>query len=210
MTVSVKAVEAKLTEFHVFLKAAGAEVLKTTNDYEVTRFRTGTATSVIYRTDKGSTTFTGESEKAWEAYRSSHPWKPALATITGRRDHKIKKASPVVRTIRERDGDACFFCWRDVTDDDASLEHLVPLSHGGPSHTSNLFLAHKVCNSKAGHLSAPEKVRLHVAEALKRNERWVRRDIKKEGAERLRGKPGDCNCLGIRHEEGCPLWLTPT
>ena len=73
-----------------------------------------------------------------------------------------------------------------------------------------LALAHKVCNSKAGHLSAPEKVRLHVAEALKRNERWVRRDIKKEGAERLRGKPGDCNCLGIRHEEGCPLWLTPT
>ena len=177
---SSKKVEAKLTSFNAFLKAAGAEVLNPTNEWEITRFRTGSGTSVIYRTAKGLATFTGESQQAWEAYRSQHAWKPALATLTGRRDHKVKKASPVIRTLRDRDGDACFYCWRDVTDNDASLEHLVPLSHGGPSHISNLFLAHKVCNSKAGHLSAPEKINIHVAEALKRNEKWVRHDIKKE------------------------------
>ena len=177
---TAKKVEAKLTGFHAFLKAAGAEVLTTTNEWEITRFRTGGGTSIVYRTGKGTTTFTGEAGKAWLAFCNQHAWKPTLPTATGRKAQRPKKASPVIRTIRERDGDACFFCWRDVDDDQASVEHLVPISHGGPSHTSNLFLAHKVCNSKAGHLSAPEKVRIHVNEALKRSEAWVRRDIKKE------------------------------
>ena len=202
---TAKAVTAKLTSFNAFLKAAGAEVLVPTNDWEMTRFRTGAGTSVVYRNSKGFVTFTGEAEVAWIAYRSGHAWKPTLPTETGKKHSKPKKASPIIVTIRERDGDACFFCWRDVADGEASLEHLVPISHGGPSHTSNLFLAHKVCNSKAGHLSAPEKIRLHVAEALKRNERWVRRDIRKEG----QGKVTECKCVGPSHRNDCPSWELP-
>lgn len=43
---------------------------------------------------------------------------------------------------------------------DVSIEHLVPKAHGGPTHLSNLFLAHKSCNAKAGHLSASEKLKI--------------------------------------------------
>jgi len=169
----------KLPGFLSFLKAAGAEVLQTTNEWELLRFRTGSKTSIVYRNAKGHVTFTQESEKAWGAYVNQHAWKPALPTVNGTKQPRPKKASPVIRTVRERDGDLCFFCRLHVTEEAASLEHLVPHGHGGPSHISNLFLAHKVCNSRAGHLSATEKIKLHVAAELKAAEKWWKRDHEK-------------------------------
>jgi hypothetical protein len=166
----------KLPGFLSMLKSAGAEVLQTTNEWEVLRFRTGTGVSIVYRNAKGNLNFTGESQAAWNAYSTQASWKPKLPTDTGRRDSRVKKASPVIRTVRERDGDLCFFCRKEVSDTDASLEHLVPLGHGGPSHLSNFFLAHRVCNSRAGHLSAVEKIKLHVSEELKVAERWWKHD----------------------------------
>jgi 5-methylcytosine-specific restriction endonuclease McrA len=49
-----------------------------------------------------------------------------------------------------------------------TIEHLVPVAHGGPNHLSNCFLAHKRCNAAAGTLSAAEKVRLRDAMRAKR------------------------------------------
>jgi hypothetical protein len=51
--------------------------------------------------------------------------------------------------------------------EDESEEHLVSITHGGPQHISNKFLAHRVCNAKAGHMSAPEKIQLHVEAHLR-------------------------------------------
>lgn len=77
--------------------------------------------------------------------------------------------TPMIRALRTRDGDLCFFCQRTVSQDNESAEHLVPVTHGGPNHISNLFLAHKGCNGQAGHLSAPEKIRIHVRAVIERN-----------------------------------------
>jgi hypothetical protein len=41
------------------------------------------------------------------------------------------------------------------------------MTHGGPNHINNLFLTHKICNQRAGHLSAPEKIRMHVEAHMK-------------------------------------------
>lgn len=145
--------------FRDWLSANGAQVLEPTNEWELIRFKSDSGTSVIYK-DKGSRlTFTGEALKAWEAFKHGQGWRAMPAT-------KRKKSSTIIQSIRARDGDDCFFCAQPVSVEEESEEHLVPATHGGPNHISNLFLAHRVCNAKVGHLSAPEKIALHVAAHL--------------------------------------------
>jgi hypothetical protein len=40
------------------------------------------------------------------------------------------------------------------------IEHLLPVTAGGPSHLANYALAHRSCNEEAGTLSLVEKLRL--------------------------------------------------
>jgi hypothetical protein len=44
----------------------------------------------------------------------------------------------------------CAICGDPMTFDDATLDHIVPLSKGGPHTLSNLQIAHRVCNSVKG------------------------------------------------------------
>ena len=130
-------------------------MLVNTNEYELVRFKYDGVTSIIYRKESGSMTFTGESGAAYTAYSGNTEWKPKT------KRSQIKKSSVIIRTIRERDGKNCFFCGKEVLQEDETKEHLVARVHGGPNHISNIFLAHKLCNVKADHLSAPEKIKIH-------------------------------------------------
>ncbi len=40
----------------------------------------------------------------------------------------------------------CWVCGKHVARDDATLEHIQPLSQGGNSHLENLAISHAVCN----------------------------------------------------------------
>lgn len=144
-----------------WLVANGAQVLEPTNEWEMVRFRDGGVTSVIYRNKTDAVTFTGSARLAWEAYKTARPWR--AATPKAKRQNK-KDRDKYVETIRKRDGDDCFFCAQPVSDVTESVEHLVAVTHGGPNHISNMFLAHKLCNEMASHLSAVEKIqRYHEA-----------------------------------------------
>jgi len=151
----------KVTSFRAWLTSAGAEVLEPTNEWEMVRFRSGGETSIIYRNAAGGVKYTGAADAAYKAFAGNKPWRALPAT-------QRKRSSPMIRAIRKRDGDLCFFCHEVVSEETESAEHLVSVTHGGPNHISNMFLAHKVCNAKAGHLSAPEKVKLSIKVALKR------------------------------------------
>ncbi len=139
-------------KFSAFLTERGAEVLKPTNEWELVRFNCAAGVSIVYGNARGGTTFTGASLAAWNAYRSGGAWSAGVAK-------KRKKRSPVVQTLLDRDGDRCFYCWKAMSATDQSVEHIVPVAHGGPNHISNLALAHRHCNAAAGHLSAMEKIR---------------------------------------------------
>jgi len=152
----------KLQPFRAWLSQNGAEVLEVTSEWEIVRFVADGVTSVIYRNLAGKASFTGESQKAWDSFKNAQPWRASAAAKS------FSRAAPKIRTIRKRDGDLCFFCQERVNDEDASVEHLVAQTHGGTKHISNLFLAHKKCNSKAGNLSAPEKIKIHVSAVIKR------------------------------------------
>lgn len=151
-----KQITKQLQQFRNWLAANGAEVLEPTNEWEIARFKAGGSTGVIYSNARGDTTFTGPASEAWQAFKGAHSWRAAPAT------KRKPKSSPVIRAIRARDGGHCFFCLKPVSVEDESEEHLVPITSGGPNHISNKFLAHRICNQKAGHLSAPEKIKMHV------------------------------------------------
>ena len=144
----------EVERFRSWLSERGAEVLEPTNRWEVIRFRANGQTSVVYQNKHGRvTSWGGEAAEAWKAFRSNGDWR-------GNKRTRRRSMSPLQRTLRERDGDDCFFCGEFVDPNDVSVEHLVALTHGGPHHVANLVLAHPDCNREAGHLSVSEKVRL--------------------------------------------------
>ncbi|WP_343743125.1 HNH endonuclease [Herbaspirillum huttiense] len=153
----------KAKTFKAFLASHGAEMLTPTNEYELLRFSANGSVQIVYRNAKGRITFVGsDSRLAFDAFTSGTAWRGNA------RSPKKKKSPPRLAAIRERDGGTCFFCLEPVAVEEESEEHLVPATHGGPNHISNLFLAHKLCNAEAGHLSAPEKIALHVKAVLRR------------------------------------------
>lgn len=137
-----------------WLAARGAEVLTTTNPWEVARFRAGGEVSIIYEGATGAVSCVGpHAQEALTAFQKGASW-----TAPAQTRRKAVKKPVLIRTLIERDGDACFFCGL-ALGDDISVEHLVPRVHGGPNHISNYVLAHAACNRLVGHLSAAEKVR---------------------------------------------------
>lgn len=142
------------------LIAAGAEALAPTNPYEILRFRTSYGVGIVYQDKKGNETW---NEPAIAARKHLLNGSGSLAPV---KIAKRKGRAGLVEKILKRDGTACFFCARDL-EDDITKEHLVPVAHGGPDHASNIFLAHAACNQRAGHLSAPEKIAIHVRARIK-------------------------------------------
>lgn len=152
----------KVAKFKAWLTQNGAAVLETTNVWEIVRFMAGNSVSVIYSNTKGvETKKTGEAKRAWEAYRTGGSWRAVKAKPL------LSKSSPVIATIRKRDGDRCFYCARLVSQADESIEHIVSRTHGGPNHLSNYALTHNLCNQQAGHLSAMEKIAMHVESIMR-------------------------------------------
>jgi 5-methylcytosine-specific restriction endonuclease McrA len=71
-----------------------------------------------------------------------------------------------LREIAERDGWRCHICLSQVPDrpykarpNDATIDHLIPVSAGGMDVRSNVALAHNVCNSKRSN-TGPAQLRL--------------------------------------------------
>jgi hypothetical protein len=66
-------------------------------------------------------------------------------------------------------GQRCFFCNRTIPKGEASVEHLVPASKGGPEHPDNLVACCKTLNTIFGNMSVKEKLRA----ILKQNGKFV-------------------------------------
>jgi 5-methylcytosine-specific restriction endonuclease McrA len=145
----------KIDQFRKRLVEAGAEVLAPTNPYEKLRFRTRHGVGIVYVNAKGVENWNAESRAALDHLEAG---KGSLSPVklSRRRNQRAK-----ILQLLDRDGPNCFFCGLELADD-ATIEHLVAIAHGGPNHISNLFLAHARCNQEAGHLSAPEKIAIAI------------------------------------------------
>lgn len=151
--------------FKEWVVSRGAEVLVATNAYEIARFRghiegVPNITHIIYVNAKGVMNFQNGALAAWTAFRARDPnFRMMKRTKVNRMNPK--RRSTITKTLITRDGDACFYCGATFSAElPRTKEHLVAQTHGGPDHLSNVFLSCEPCNSEAGHLSAPEKIRL--------------------------------------------------
>lgn len=148
---------AKLQKFRQWLEQHGAELLKPTNEWEVLRYRAGPDTHVVYRNSKGRTwKAVNGAGAAVKAFNSGGAWRAPIE----RKRSRPSLSTKMFLALVQRDTDECFYCGRSVPEDEATIEHLVPLSKGGPNHISNFALAHARCNQDAGNLSVVEKVHL--------------------------------------------------
>lgn len=69
------------------------------------------------------------------------------------------------QAIYERDGGICQICGDHVSSDDFTLDHIVPLSAGGPHTETNLRIAHRSCNSRLGLWQGYDATQRRSAEA---------------------------------------------
>lgn len=144
------------------LVAAGGEMLVTSpgNEWEIMRFRTKFGVGVVYTTKRGGETWNSEARAARD-----HVLTPGSGSLAAVKTVKRRNIPHEYQTLLERDGQNCFFCLKPLGED-MTREHLVAVAHGGPNHLSNKFLAHQRCNTAAGHLSAPEKIRIRETALL--------------------------------------------
>ncbi|MFD1216381.1 HNH endonuclease [Microbulbifer celer] len=146
--------EKRVIAFMKWLSAQGAEMLPTTNEYEVLRFKCQLGTGVIYKNSRGKHSVSGPLvTEALTAYFAGESWRgkaqPTKRGKIGRRKERLLK----------RDGDECFFCGEKLGED-MTVEHLMPVNQKGPDRIENMVLAHQKCNSLAGSMPLIEKVKL--------------------------------------------------
>lgn len=149
----LREIEKDLASFKEWLLARGAQVLEPTSEWEVLRFRCATSTSIIYRDAKDQINMQGRAKEAYRSFKGGKSWTAGVkASRFG------KKRGMFVATLIKRDGYCCFYCGNEMTQDQVTLEHLIPTAAGGVDHLVNMALAHSECNRKAGHLSLVQKV----------------------------------------------------
>lgn len=155
--------ESSINALKKYLTQAGAEVLVTTNNYELVRFRANGKVSVIYLGKKGLAFNDSQGTEVVSNWASGKGWTAGVK--------KIRRGSVAYRTLVHRDGDECFFCLKPVGPKDFSTEHLLSIAQGGNNHLANLALSHRECNGKAGHMSVMQKIKVREQQ-MRRIQPW--------------------------------------
>jgi len=153
---TVDALRKHVPTFKAWLVENGSEILVPTNPYEVIRFKTDLGVGVIYCKGTGRlSSWVNGAEEAFRAFAEKKPWRavPRTKRTSGKRKNRYE-------TLVDRDGDTCLYCGKPMTAAEATIEHIVSATHGGPNHLANFALAHQHCNNEAAHLSAREKFEL--------------------------------------------------
>ena len=145
----------------------GSEVMKETNPYELARFTTPEGVGIIYANKHGIITSWGKGTcEAYAAFIEGTSWK--VGTATSRMKQMPSEKRRTIEALFLRDGPFCLYCGTDFTNSETppTLEHIVPVSLGGPEHLCNYALACPCCNSAYGNLPPVTKIKKAVALAL--------------------------------------------
>lgn len=147
-----KQLEKHFKDFDVYLDWIGAESLPKTNPYEEARFIANEIVCVIYRGKKGVSFSSDEARKVLEAFH-----KKQKITVSGNRRKRFDVE--VKRKLFERDGIKCFYTDIELTEETATIEHLIPISKGGKNNLDNLVLCTQESNQSMGDKPLIEKIK---------------------------------------------------
>lgn len=138
-----------------YLDVIGVNHLEITNSYEVARFIANDEICVIYRGKKGLSGSNKTANKIVEAFLDKK-----LINIQECKRKSLKEK--FYEQLIKRDGNKCFYTGIEMTKENASIEHLIPLSKGGKNNLDNLVLCLKEENLKMANLSLVEKIKYKI------------------------------------------------
>ncbi len=104
-------------------------------------------------------------EKVKAAARARYAANPELYKAHARKRRARLRGVDVFETVRvdelyERDGGRCGICRKPCVYGEASVDHIVPIAHGGDHSYQNTQLAHHSCNISRGAGRRPAQARL--------------------------------------------------
>lgn len=139
--------------FDTYLDWIGAEKMPKTNPYEEARFIANEIVCVIYRGKKGVSFSNEEARKVLNAFHEKRK-----INVCGTKRTKFQASTK--RSLFERDGYFCFYTNTELTEETATIEHLIPLSKGGKNNLDNLVLCTKESNHEMADRPLIEKIKL--------------------------------------------------
>lgn len=148
-------------DISIYLENIGANLIETTNSYEIARFIANDETCVIYEGKRGLSGSNPLSNKIISAFLEKK-----LINIQDEKRRPLK--DKFYKKLIERDGNKCFYSGRDMTIENASIEHLIPLSKGGKNNLDNLVLCLKEENEKMANLPLVEKIKHKIKNIIEK------------------------------------------
>lgn len=151
------------SSIRAYLEAIGVNRIETSNNpYEVARFVANDDVCVIYEGKKG---YRGNNPLANKIIESFHQKK--MINIQDSKRKPLK--DQFYEKLLERDGNKCFYTGKEMSFEEASIEHLIPLSKGGKNNLDNLVLCLKEENAKMANLPLVEKIKYKISNYLLTN-----------------------------------------
>lgn len=145
-----------------WLQKRNACILEPKASDEVLRFSTRGFDGVIHKDRRGRYLTNSVADKAITCFLRRQPWAGGIGSTASTKHRKERtrfERVELVRFISDRDGGCiCAYCGKMLPEDEATLEHVIPISKGGPDIPANIVIACKACNRDAGSLSPKGKM----------------------------------------------------
>lgn len=140
-------------ELQKYITKQGGHLLEPTNPFEIARFKANKEVCVIYKGKRG---YSFSSPLAEEVFVGCCDKNDHLFL---NREKRKQIPQNLKRELFKRDGNKCFYTGIDLTEDTASIEHLIPVCKGGKNNLDNLVLCLPEENAKMGNLPLIEKIK---------------------------------------------------
>jgi len=138
--------------FDDYLDLIGAEKKPLTNDYERYRFIANEIVCVIYEGKRGLSFSTETAKKVYQAFEEDK-----RINVAGTKRKKFELTTK--QALFKRDGVKCFYTRAELTEETATIEHLIPISKGGKNNLDNLVLCTQESNQLMGDKPLVEKLK---------------------------------------------------
>lgn len=151
----------KRADLKNFIVTVGGTLKKETNEYEVARFIFKGETGIIYEGKKGISFNKPIAKQVYFNFENK------IFAHLGEKKKRQVKYKAEKEALLLKNGKKCFYTLEEMSDDEISLEHLIPLGKGGTNNIDNMVLCKRSVNMDLGNKDILEKFKVREANIIK-------------------------------------------